>query len=146
MKSNTFNGFKHSIIIDMYSFICRYQKIKGYQKDLDLKNNHPQLHSEMSKLLKRVNYKHTKQVKWEEKYFQEDISACDTFYFDNKSCIIASILYHIRNSIAHGNIICDKELVRIYDYGKNGKRTANALIKMDNFKKFLNIINDKVQL
>lgn len=146
MKLKEVNGFNHSIIIDMYSFICCYEKLKGYRRNSNLKNDYPQIYSEVSDLLKDICCKNTKQKNWDKKYLLENITVDDTFYFKKESTIIFSILYHIRNSIAHGNITYNKGKVRIYDYNKKNNRTANALIKIEKFNKILNIINNNALL
>lgn len=147
MEERKIKGFKESEVFDLYSFVCRFEKIKEYKKKKDLQVNCPEVLNDMEKESKNLISHRSNHKKWNPEDLKRTVLIVTHFYSIKKNCFAYDVLFHIRNSIAHGNISVDKNnLVWIRDFDLNDKPTANALIHIDQLKNIIKCINENIKL
>lgn len=147
MEERKIKGFKESEVFDLYSFVCRFEKIKKYKKKKDLQVNCPEVLNDMEKESKNLISHRSNHKKWNPEDLKRTVLIVTHFYSVKKNCFAYDVLFHIRNSIAHGNISVDKNnLVWIRDFDLNDKPTANALIHIDQLKNIIKCINENIKL
>ena len=147
MEEREINGFKDSDVFDLYSFVCRFEKIKKYKKKKELQANCPSVLNDLEKELKHLIFHCTNHKKWKSEDLARTVLVVTHFYSVKRNCMAYDVLFHVRNSIAHGNISVDKNnLVWIRDFDLNDKPTANALIHVDQLKNIVKCINENIRL
>lgn len=147
MKEREINGFRDLDVFDLHSFICRFEKIKKYKKKKELQANSPNVLNDVEKELKHIISHRSNHKNWKSEDLKRTVLVVTHFYSVKKNCFAYDVLFHIRNSIAHGNISVDKNnLVWIRDFDLNDKPTANGLIHIDQLKNILKCINENIEL
>lgn len=146
----TINGFSEAEVYDLYSFVCRFEKIKHYKKKKELELHYLGFSEELDKLLKGITLNHPKRKGWNLKDLSSGNVASPHFYFRRKGCVTYDILYHLRNAIAHGYINIDgknNDYVRVRDYDSlSNRQTANALIPISVFRDIVKHVNNDIKL
>jgi hypothetical protein len=115
MKNEIINGFSKDQIFQLYKYLVAYEEsgIGKYKSTKALLGDHPELsgieqigksiifHSQTSSELTGINFK----------------SLINEVYFTkSKGNLLLSFLAHLRNSIAHGNVVEHKGMVLITDF------------------------------
>ena len=144
----TIKGFDEIQIFDLYSFVCRYEEIKRYKKAIDFQKAYPDTYNGLKFELDKLKLHHPKHKSWNPKDLQRKEIEENHFYYINHGGKLQSILYHIRNAIAHGHIVLNTNgYVRIKDFDNSGKKqTANALIQIDMLKNVIKYVNANIKL
>lgn len=118
-ESTTFNGFSSDEIVDLYKFLCAYEKIEPFRKDNSLERNYPVLSEKLFSLLYQLPLKSDNCIT----IVKDDLNIKYTPARRNK---FTAFLYHFRNAIAHGRVF-KKDQIEIKDFD-NSTLTAYGLI------------------
>ena len=118
-ESITFNGFSSDEIVDLYKFLCAYEKIEPFHKDNSLERNYPVLSEKLFSLLCQLPLKSDNCIT----IVKDDLNIKYTPAHRNK---FTAFLYHFRNAIAHGRVF-KKDQIEIKDFD-NSTLTAYGLI------------------
>jgi hypothetical protein len=125
MKDETINGFSRNEIFSLYRFLCLYEcsRMKFLNK-AELFKQYPKM-EEIETILAHINYKE----KTKKELQVMDVDALDNeFYFTEFGSKLHGVFYHLRNSIAHANIIKNGDVVSIKDF-ENKKTDAECTAK-----------------
>lgn len=142
-KTIIINGFEEKEISSLYQFLDFYE-------DNDLKNcNEGDAIKKVPSLteMKAIMNSFTHDEKSISKLKSINIESLnDELYYTKKTSEFMGFLYHLRNSIAHANILKDGEMVKITDYdikNTNPQCTAKGKIKYEIIQNMVDIINKK---
>lgn len=111
---NSINGFKCEEIFQLYALVKAYEVagIKSYQTQTSLFRDHPEA-KELLNVLSKVKCHCTR----------KDMTSIDFKRLNNEIYFteyhvsnLLSLLYHLRNSIAHANAVKDENSVLVIDY------------------------------
>lgn len=130
------NGFNPEEIFQLYAFVEAYETagIKSYATQTRLFKEHPEL-QELQLVMKKVkcHYSNSKQMK------SLDIKAMDEeiYYTEYQIGHLLSLLYHLRNSIAHACavkheskvLITDFKVRRPVDFSARGRISLETIIE-----------------
>lgn len=143
------NGFGDKEIFIFYSFLCRYEKkINAIETSNELISNFPNL-QKFDKLISDFTCKLTTR---EDMPIMGLLALPNTVYMTNsKRTKTLSFLKHLRNSIAHGQIMKEVNYIHITDYreDKSTKEkvyTARGKVEVPKIEAILNLIIDSVKL
>lgn len=117
--STTFNGFNSGEIVDLYKFLCVYEKIEPFRKDDCLERIYPTLSEKLFSLLCQLPLKSDNCIT----IVKDDLNIKYTPAHRTK---YTAFLYHFRNAIAHGRVY-KKDQLEIKDFD-NSTLTAYGLI------------------
>ena len=135
------NGFTSSEIYVLYSFLNVYeQKKMKYLVERELLKQYPSL-KEIKKILKTLKTG-TKNMNELSKIDEDTLN--NEFYYTSYKSGMLGVLYHFRNSIAHGNISKDNGNVKIEDFEaqkKNPQYTAKGKMTYSILKKIVDVVN-----
>lgn len=147
MKNKLLNGFEKSQIFKLYAFLVAYEEsgIQNYRSTKALLIEHPEL-AELEKIMNVVRC-----IKSNAEVMKGvDFKALNNeIYFTKRKNNLFSFLSHLRNSIAHGNVVEHEGKVLITDCA-DPKRTpidftARGRVDFQVIEEFTNTIN-KIEL
>ena len=153
MLMNNLKGFNEQEIVNLYKYLCIYEnKIKILQNSTDIYSTYPQLKS-LDGILKlfTMNYANDKAMQVLGVIVPKGVLYCT----NTKNSKIYNFLYHLRNSIAHGQIEKNNEYVFLMDYkykydksNKNVKKIFSGRGTLESSKvfKMVELINNAVEL
>lgn len=136
MKLKTINGFSPEEIFQLYAFVESYETagIKNFQTQRALFREHPELTGLIGVIAKvKCHISSSAQM------MQIDIKSLknEIYFTEYQSGNILSLLYHVRNSIAHACAIKEGNSVLITDYKFSQPTEFSARGRID-----LEIINE----
>lgn len=136
MQKEEINGFAPEEIFKLYAFITAYEEtgIKAYKNLQSLWIEHPELQG-LALVLKKVNCHFSSSSTMKSVNFKKLQN--EIFLTKYGDCTLFSILYHLRNSIAHGLAIKSGNSVLITDYKVSHPTDFSARGRIE-----LNIINE----
>ncbi len=147
MEEEKINGFTQSEIVELYRFVCMYEKGGFCYFDTleDVYKEHPLLREELPSLLGKVKL----QVNSIGCIQNVNLAECKnnvSFSKIKKRGNLLSFLGHLRNSIAHGLIYKDGQQIRITDYSfiKPTHFSARGMMDCELFTQILNLIKTNV--
>lgn len=128
------NGFNPQEVFQLYAFVESYETagIKSYKTQKSLFNEHPEL-KDLTLVLKKVkcHYSNSKKMK------SFDIKTMDDemYYTEYQKGHLLSLLYHLRNSIAHActtkhgtkALITDFKVKRPLDFSARGRISLDII-------------------
>ncbi len=130
-----------SLKVLMFDYLRFYNSIENIKADKDIVAQYPQIKLKVSSILKQKNLGTlgTKQII----AFDKNHIGSNSFIYTGKSKIV-NLLRHIRNSIAHGNLIVhpdDNNIIIVKDYSDKEKKnpTCYGHISIAKFKKLLKV-------
>lgn len=146
-------GFCPKEIVDLYRYLCIYECNLVYvKKQEDLWEQHPNL-KELQTLILTLNCNYCTQEYLKNSFF---VPANDWVSMTRcKNSKILSLLHHLRNSIAHGQIEQEEGYVNLFDYTyeknhvsreKHKIFSAMGRIKLSVLFKIIHIINKNINL
>ncbi len=112
---NKINGFKKEQIFKLYDYLVAYEDsgIEMYNSTKALLKDHPEL-SELKEILKKVECSKSNSI--EMKDIDLKIINNEIYLTKCKGNLLLSFLAHLRNSVAHGNIVEHYNHILITDY------------------------------
>ena len=114
MEEELLNGFSSSDVFRLYKFLCIYEsKLVKLKKSESLFAAFPQLEDAMKGFIKRFTYN---QVQKDDMQAEELEIPVGVFYCTKSKSQPVGLLYHIRNSIAHGQIERNEQIINLVDY------------------------------
>ena len=115
MKQNKINGFEENQIFQLYAYLVAYEEsgIEKYKSTKALLNEHPEL-SNIGQAAKPV-IRHGASNQ-DMKVIDFKVLTNEIYLTKNKGNLLLSFLAHIRNSIAHGNVVEYKGRVLVTDF------------------------------
>lgn len=128
MGENILKGFCPQEIVDLYRYLCIYEKeLKYIQNQECLWEQHPDL-KELEDLILALNCNYSTQKYLKNCFFVPvndwvSMTKC-------RSSKIQSFLHHLRNSIAHGQIEQEEGYVHLFDYAYEEDRVSGEKIKI----------------
>ena len=149
MPIKMINGFNEDKLFILYAYLCRYEhKIKGINTLKELTSMDPNLH----KLESLISSFSCHIVKRESMPAMGLLALPDILYMTNsKNSKVLSFLTHIRNSIAHGQIMKEKDYIHIIDYSENKNTkekiyTARGKVEIPKIEAILDLVIENVEL
>ena len=145
-------GFSPDEVVELYHYLCVYESELKRVENLEIfKTKYPRLNTPLETLMGTLICNECN---------IETLSYVGIVPMDNlvsmtytKGSKLLSLLYHLRNSIAHGQIEQDSDYVFIIDYkidyksGKSVKRfSARGKVKSSTLFKIIDIINKDINL
>ena len=108
------NGFSQQEVFDIYKFLYIYEnKIKSLKNEADIYNHYPQLKGIEDYLDKfKIHYANDEAMQVLGIHIPKGFVYCTR----TKSSKMYNLLYHLRNSIAHGQIEKENDCVNLIDY------------------------------
>ena len=149
MPIKIINGFNEDKLFILYAYLCRYEhKIKSINTLKELTSMYPNLHK-----LENLISSFSCNISTRESMPAMGLLALpDILYMTNsKGSKVLSFLTHIRNSIAHGQIMKEDDYIHVIDYreNKNTKEkicTARGKVEIPKIEAVLNLVIDNVEL
>lgn len=120
-------GFSKQEIFDLYKYLCIYEnKIKILKNSAEIYTRYPQL-KELENLLKlfTINYANNEGMQFLGEFVPKDSVYCT----NAKSSKTYNFLYHLRNSIAHGQIEKDNNYIFLIDYNLTKEKNSYEIKK-----------------
>ena len=146
MVMKKINGWNDKEIFLLYEFLVSYEKgrLSSYQKDDELFKEHPEI-KKVDTLFCSISYSTKDKSSKLKDLFPS--SGKNEIYFLSHGTPLLSFLYHLRNSIAHGEIEKKGEEAFVVDWCKNRPTnfSAKGLISFETIKKITEILN-KIEL
>ena len=141
------HGFSQSEVAELYRYLCIYEcelRIIGNQEKLVLK--YPKL-KDLDEVISGFasNYCTRESLKTIAITPMENLVSMTKC----RSSKVLSLLHHLRNSIAHGQIEQEGGYVHLIDYGKENDVkvfSARGKIKASTLFEIINIVNENVKL
>lgn len=135
------NGFNPQEVYQLYAFVESYETagIKSYKTQTSLFNEHPEL-KDLTLVLKKVkcHYSNSKEMK------SIDIKTMNNeiYYTEYQIGHLLSLLYHLRNSIAHACAIKHgtKTLITDFKVKRPTEFSARGRISLDIINEFTHIL------
>ena len=138
-KSLTINGLTRDDIVLLYKYLEFYEKkqIKTFTTDKQLKALLSGNVSQVWLLVRECNFKSTKKG-----CMPANLPPKSTIYFVKHYTIMLSLLYHLRNSIAHALMYKVGKEYHVYDIepNKNKQLTMNGNIDVTMVKSLIKLI------
>lgn len=133
------NGFTPKEIYALYSFLNVYE-----QKEIKKHNETDLIKSSQTlEELKNIITSFNADEKNKYELAQIEIKNLnDEFYYTHHKSKILGVLYHLRNSIAHGKICKENDIVRIEDFEpkeENPQHTAKGKILYTTLEKIMRV-------
>lgn len=141
MEKQTINGWNEKEVFVLYGFLEGYERgrLSSFEKDDVLFKEHPEL-IEFEKLFKSVLCHPKDRSSKLRNLFPS--SGKNEIYVLSHGTPLLSFLYHLRNSIAHGEIQKRGEEAFVVDWCKSHPTNVSArgLISLDTIKQFTEIL------
>lgn len=139
----TINGLNADQVFRLYDYLVIYEEsgIQNYKSTQRLLKEHPEL-SKLTTLSSKIVCKNTKSI---------DINKIDPnrlnneiYLTINKGNLLLSFLAHLRNSIAHGNVVAHEDFILVSDRNpsKSIDFTARGRIKFALINEISSILKD----
>ena len=153
MLMKKLKGFCEQEVFDLYKYLCVYEnKINILKSSTEIYNQYPQL-KELEDIMNlfKMNYSNDEAMQVLGIIVPKGFVYCT----NTKSSKVYNFLYHLRNSIAHGQIEKDNDQVLLIDYKFAKDRNSKKLKKifsgrgnLDNsiVFKIIEIINNTIKL
>jgi len=146
-------GFSEQEVFDLYKYLCIYEnKIKILKTSTEIYKQYPQLKKiEETLNLFTINYSNDEAMQILGIFVPKGFVYCT----NTKSSKVYNFLYHLRNSIAHGQIEEDNGQVFLIDYkfakdkiSKNYKKIFSGRGNLESsiVFKIIEIINNTIEL
>ena len=146
-------GFSEQEVYDLYKYLCIYEnKIKILKTSTEIYKQYPQLNIiEETLNLFTINYSNDEAMQILGIFVPKGFVYCT----NTKSSKLYNLLYHLRNSIAHGQIEKENEQVLLIDYKFAKDRSSKRLRKVFSGRgnldssivfKIIEIINNTIEL
>lgn len=146
-------GFSEQEVYDLYKYLCIYEnKIKILKTSTEIYKQYPQLNIiEETLNLFTINYSNDEAMQILGIFVPKGFVYCT----NTKSSKVYNLLYHLRNSIAHGQIEKENEQVLLIDYKFAKDRSSKRLRKVFSGRgnldssivfKIIEIINNTIEL
>lgn len=146
-------GFSEQEVYDLYKYLCIYEnKIKILKTSTEIYKQYPQLNIiEETLNLFTINYSNDEAMQVLGIFVPKGFVYCT----NTKSSKVYNLLYHLRNSIAHGQIEKDNNQVLLIDYKFAKDRSSKRLRKVFSGRgnldssivfKIIEIINNTIEL
>ena len=146
-------GFCEQEVFDLYKYLCVYEnKINNLKSSTEIYNQYPQLKGlEDIMNLFTINYANDEAMQVLGIFIPQGFVYCT----NTKSSKVYNLLYHLRNSIAHGQIEKENEQVLLIDYKFAKDRSSKRLRKVFSGRgnldssivfKIIEIINNTIEL
>ena len=146
-------GFSEQEVYDLYKYLCIYEnKIKILKTSTEIYKQYPQLNIiEETLNLFTINYSNDEAMQILGIFVPKGFVYCT----NTKSSKVYNLLYHLRNSIAHGQIEKENEQVLLIDYKFAKDRSSKRLRKVFSGRgnldssivfKMIEIINNTIEL
>ena len=146
-------GFSEQEVFDLYKYLCIYEnKIKILKTSTEIYKQYPQLNIiEETLNLFTINYSNDEAMQILGIFVPKGFVYCT----NTKSSKVYNLLYHLRNSIAHGQIEKENEQVLLIDYKFAKDRSSKRLRKVFSGRgnldssivfKIIEIINNTIEL
>lgn len=146
-------GFSEQEVYDLYKYLCIYEnKIKILKTSTEIYKQYPQLNIiEKTLNLFTINYSNDEAMQILGIFVPKGFVYCT----NTKSSKLYNLLYHLRNSIAHGQIEKENEQVLLIDYKFAKDRSSKRLRKVFSGRgnldssivfKIIEIINNTIEL
>lgn len=148
MKENKINGFTVTQIFQLYAYLVAYEEsgIEKYSSMKAMLEEHPML-SEVTKVVQKVVCHKT--VAHDMKSIDFKSLKNEIYQTNVKKNKVLSFLAHIRNSIAHGDCVENKNHVLITDYANPKYNpvdfTARGCVEFEIINQITRILN-KIEL
>ena len=153
MLMNRLKGFNEQEVFNLYKYLCIYEnKIKILKNSTELYCHYPQLNNLGDVInLFRVYYANDEAMHGLGAFVPKGYVYCT----NTKTSKTYNFLYHLRNSIAHGQIEKDNEQVFLIDYkliydksNKNVKKVFSGRGNLESsmFFRIIEIINTAIEL
>ncbi|MBQ6423561.1 MAG: hypothetical protein IJJ90_08485 [Prevotella sp.] len=125
---NNLKGFNEQEVFKLYKYLCIYEnKIKTFRNSTEVYNNYPKLKNlDDIMSLFTVNYANNGAMQVFGVFVPKGFVYCT----NTKSSKMYNVLYHLRNSIAHGQIEKDNDQIYLIDYKYVKDRRHNNLMKI----------------
>lgn len=142
MKLKTINGFSPEEIFQLYAFLESYETagVKNFQTQRALFREHPEL-TDLTVVIAKVKC----HISSSAQMMQIDIKSLknEIYFTEYQSGNILSLLYHVRNSIAHACAVKHGDSVLITDYkvSRPIDFSARGRIDLEIINEFTNILN-----
>lgn len=118
---NGFNGFSPAEIVNLYKFLCAYEKIESYRNDESFKRNYPELSDKLFAVLDQLSLKLDNCIT----VVQEELRVK---YTSARRTKYIAFLYHFRNAIAHGRLLKNNNgQVEIKDFDNTVLTTSGIM-------------------
>ena len=146
-------GFSEQEVYNLYKYLCIYEnKIKILKTSTEIYKQYPQLNIiEETLNLFTINYSNDEAMQILGIFVPKGFVYCT----NTKSSKVYNLLYHLRNSIAHGQIEKENEQVLLIDYKFAKDRSSKRLRKVFSGRgnldssivfKIIEIINNTIEL
>lgn len=146
-------GFSEQEVFDLYKYLCVYEnKINILKNSTEIYNQYPQL-KKIEEIMNQftMNYSNDEAMQVFGSFVPKGFVYCT----NTKSSKVYNFLYHLRNSIAHGQIEKDIDNVLLIDYkfakdrgSKKSKKIFSGRGNLDSsiVFKIIGIINNTIEL
>lgn len=142
----TINGLNADQVFRLYDYLVIYEEsgIQNYKSTQRLLKEHPEL-SKLTEINKKVIYKKISKA--------IDINIIDPNRLNNKiyltiskGNLLLSFLSHLRNAIAHGNVVAHEDFIVVSDRNPNKSIvfTARGRIKYALINEITKILKDTI--